>query len=337
MAKPPPSSRARLVNVALVALAFGLLGLTVWIKRAQIGEVIRRGPDLGRMALGFAIYMVALVLTFVRWSILVRALGLPFRLRDALRLGFIGNVFNLVIPGAVGGDVVKAAFLCREQARKTQAVASMVIDRVLGLLGLFVLAGISGLFAWPSAPPGARALIAVVWGAVAAGFVGLAVLFTPALYRPLEWLVSGRAKPEALVVELVAMASSYRGRLGTIAGVLGMAVGIHALYVLAFFEVSRALFRAAAPSLADHLLVVPPTLFTTAIPLPFGALGVTEQASEQLFGLVRHPNGSVAMLGYRVLMYAGGLVSACVYVANLRQVRSLEHDVDAQPVAVGET
>jgi uncharacterized membrane protein YbhN (UPF0104 family) len=324
MPKKPSKARARLVNAALVALAFALLGLTVWQKRADIGKVIERGPDLGRMGLGFAIYMVALVVTFLRWSILVRALGLPFRTRDALRLGFIGNVFNLVIPGAVGGDVVKAAFLVREQARKTQAIASMVIDRILGLLGLFVLAGLSGLFAWPSAQGSARALIVVVWAAAAAGFLGLAVLFTPALYRPLEWLVSGRARLEAMVVELVAMASSYRGRLGTIAGVLGMAVGIHALYVLAFYEVSLALFRSEAPSLADHLLVVPPTLFTTAIPLPFGALGVTEQASEQLFKLVRHPNGSVAMLGFRVLMYAGGLVSVCVYLANLRQVRTLE-------------
>ena len=29
------------------------------------------------------------------------------------------------------------------------------------------------------------------------------------------------------------------------------------------------------------------------------------------------------MMGFRVLMYAGGLVSACVYLANLRQVRTL--------------
>ncbi|HWE35771.1 MAG TPA: lysylphosphatidylglycerol synthase transmembrane domain-containing protein [Isosphaeraceae bacterium] len=333
MSRTPPNARARLLNAALIALAFALLGLTVWLKRREIGAVIAGKPDLDRMALGFGIYMVALVLTFVRWSILVRALGLPFRLRDALRLGFIGNVFNLVIPGAVGGDVVKAAFLCREQARKTRAIASMVIDRILGLLGLFVLAGLSGLFAWPAAQGGARALIVVVWAAVGMGFLGLAVLFTPALYRPLEWLVSGRAKLEAMVVELVAMASAYRGRLGTIAGVLGMAVGIHSLYVLAFYEVSLALFRGAAPSLADHLLVVPPTLFTTAIPLPFGALGVTEQASEQLFKLVRHPDGAVAMLGYRVLMYAGGLVSACVYLANLRQVRTLEVEVEGGAVA----
>jgi len=28
-------------------------------------------------------------------------------------------------------------------------------------------------------------------------------------------------------------------------------------------------------------------------------------------------------MGFRVLMYAGGLVSACVYLANLKEVRGL--------------
>ena len=170
------------------------------------------------MTAAFGIFLAALLLSFVRWFTLVRALGLPFRLRDALRLGFIGNVFNLVIPGAVGGDVIKAAFLCREQARKTQAVASMFIDRALGLLGLFVLAGGSGALAWTGAPPLARRLIVLVWLAVAAGIAGLAVLFTPALYRPIHRLLGGKGKLATIAAELEALASSYRDRLGTIAG-----------------------------------------------------------------------------------------------------------------------
>jgi hypothetical protein len=273
--------------------------------------------------------VAALVLTFVRWFVLVRALGLPFRVRDAVRLGFIGNVFNLVIPGAVGGDVIKAAFLCREQVRKTQAIASMVIDRLLGLLGLFLLAGISGAWAWPEAGPEVRRLIAVVWMAVAVGVVGLAVLFTPTLYLPLGRLVAGRRRLEALLAELVAMASAYRRRLAVVLGALAMAVGIHSLFVLSFDLVSRALFP-RAPTLAQHFLLVPLTLFTTAVPLPFGALGLTEQVSDQLFKLVAHPNGAVAMMGYRAIMYAGGLLSIGVYLANLRQVRALTQDGDAR-------
>jgi glycosyltransferase 2 family protein len=240
-----------LVNTLLSLVALGLLGLTVWMKWDQIRAVFRGDhPIDGRLlVLAFAINVAGLVLTFIRWFFLVRALGLPFQVRDAVRLGFIGNVFNLVIPGAVGGDVIKAAFLCREQARKTQAVASMVIDRLLGLLGLFLLAGISGAWAWPGAGPEVRRLIVVVWLAVAAGVLGLTVLFTPALYRPLERLVAGRGRLEVLFVELVAMASAYRRRLAVVLGALAMAMGNHSLNVLSFYLVSKALF-ASLPTLA---------------------------------------------------------------------------------------
>jgi len=130
------SIRATIVNLVLCGLAFGLLGWTIWKNWEKLSEVWAARPDPNLLAASLAIYVTGLLFSFARWYRLVRALGLPFRLRDALRLGFIGNVFNLVIPGAVGGDVVKAAFLCREQEKKTQAVASMVIDRAVGLLGL---------------------------------------------------------------------------------------------------------------------------------------------------------------------------------------------------------
>jgi hypothetical protein len=77
--------------------------------------------------------------------------------------------------------------------------------------------------------------------------------------------------------------------------------------------------------------MVPLALFTTAVPLPFGALGLSEQVSDQLFKLVNHPGGAVAMMGYRVLMYAGGLISACVYLANIRQVKSLTDMASGEP------
>ena len=76
-----------------------------------------------------------------------------FTFSATMLLGFIGMVFNLVIPGAVGGDLIKAAYLVRMRIKKTQAIASMVIDRILGLLGLFVLASIAGGIAWGTRRP----------------------------------------------------------------------------------------------------------------------------------------------------------------------------------------
>jgi uncharacterized protein (TIRG00374 family) len=339
MPTPDTAPRRRLpgwvLHVALFALALGLLAWVVWGNREQIAQVAATRPDPGRLALAFALYMTALLVTFLRWHALVRALGLPFRVADALRLGFIGNVFNLVIPGAVGGDLIKAAFLCREQDRKTQAVASMVIDRAVGLLGLFLLAGVAGLFELAGARPAVRSLIALAWLAVLAGVVGLAVLFTPALYRPLFRLTAGRGRLDAVLHEFVALASAYRARIGVVALATVMAVAGHVLFVLAFTLVDHALFPATAPSLARHLVLVPLVLFTTAVPLPLGALGLTEKASEAIFDLVGFTGGAVAMMGYRVIVYLAAGVSALVYLANAAQVKrlrataeSLGHDLE---------
>ena len=82
-----------------------------------------------------------------------------------------------MIPGAVGGDVVKAAYLARMHIRKTQAIASMVIDRILGLLGLFILAAVAGVLAWGLATPKVRSLIVAAWGALGLGLVVLAAIY----------------------------------------------------------------------------------------------------------------------------------------------------------------
>jgi len=313
-----------IINGILTVLALTLLAWTIRKNWPKLQEVWDRSPDWRLLGLALAVYVCALIVTFARWHRLVAALGLPFRFRDAIRLGFIGNVFNLVIPGAVGGDVVKAAFLCREQERKTQAVASMVVDRALGLLGLFVLAGLVGVFVWSSGSVQVRKLIAIAWGLSAIGSIGLVVLFSPALYRPVLRLLPESGRLAKVFGELIAMTSAYRERIGVIFVGLAMAMAGHALYVLTFFLANHALFGERAPGLLAHFVVVPLILLCTAVPLPFGAVGVTENWSGTLFlQVLGFDGGVVAMLGFRLVMYLAGLVSVVVYLANLGQVRAL--------------
>jgi uncharacterized protein (TIRG00374 family) len=314
---------APLVNAALVVLAFSLLGLVVWQNRQTIRQVFSRQLDLKLLALAFAVYFIAMIGTFVRWYSLVRVIEPSFRLRSTVLLGFIGMVFNLVIPGAVGGDLIKAAYLVGMRIRRTQAVATMVIDRILGLLGLFILAAIAGGFAWSRAPADVQKLIMAAWVAVSLGMVALTVIFSQVLTRMFPGSRAGHSRMSLIISELHEMSTTYRGRLDVVAGALAMSVFTHGLNVLAFYLVSRMLFPQMTTTLVDHFLMVPLTLFTMAVPLPFGALGLSEGVGQQLFKLVGHPSGALAMMGFRVLMYAGGLVGACVYLWNLKEVRAL--------------
>ena len=315
--------RSLVVNAALVAVAFGLLGLAVWQNQDQIRSVLSRRLDLRLFAAAIGVYMVGISLSFFRWYSLVRVIEPRFTIGQAFLLGFIGNVFNLVIPGAVGGDFIKAAYLVRMDINRTQAVASMVIDRILGLLGLFFLAGVAGAVAWPMASQQVKVLIVLAWAASGCGLIVLFMIFNQSLTRAFPSLLERHNRVSGVLHELKVMSSTYRRRLDLVAACLFGSMVIHTMMVLGFYTVSRAIFPVKLPGFGQHLLIVPLTLFTTAVPLPFGALGLSEQVSSQLFELVRHPGGALAMMGFRVLMYAGGLVAAGVYLANIRQVRSL--------------
>jgi uncharacterized protein (TIRG00374 family) len=311
------------VNGTLVALAFGLLAFVIWQNRDKIREVLARPLDFKQFAFAWLVYMIGITGTFVRWHALVRVIEPRFRFRSTVVLGFVGIVFNLVIPGAVGGDMIKAGYLLRMRIRKTQAVASMVIDRILGLLGLFIIAAVAGGIAWGQAPSDVRKLITVSWIALGLGLLALVVIFSPTLSRLIPPSLSRGTRLEPIVSELHEMSRTYRGRLGVVLWATILSIFGHCMNVLAFYLVGVMLFPTMPTTLGEHFVTVPLTLFSTAVPLPFGALGLSEEVGQQLLKLVGHPSGALAMIGFRVLMYAGGLLGACVYLWNLKEIRDL--------------
>lgn len=304
-------NRRHALNVLKAALCLGLLALAVWTNRGPLCDVFTRSIDVRLFVLGFAFYAGGMLLAYVRWFLLVRALDLPFRRRDAVRLGLIGSFFSLVIPGAIGGEFVKAAYLCRQQQSHAGPIASVVLNTLVGLVGLFVLAALVGTPSWGTLDGPTRNIVVAAWIAtgVVLGVIGLA--FVP-------WRGRGPGK----VSGLAAVGRSYRRRFGVVLLGMVMATATHSLNVLAFYAVSRALFP-SVPALAEHFLIVPLVLFSTAIPLPLGALGAAEEVSQALFRLADYSGGGVAMMGFRTLQFGLATIGALVYLANRREVRDL--------------
>lgn len=324
-------------NALLMGLAFGLLASAMHHNQREIVDVFRRGVDGRLIAAAILCYMTAIVLSFVRWSVLVRVIEPRFTLRDALLLGFVGNVFNLVIPGGIGGDLVKAAYLTKMDIRRTQAIATMAIDRLLGLLGLSLLAAAAGVIAWPLAGRPIRFLIVLVWAASLAG-----VLLLLAISHGPTRLVSSSAtrvrncRIARFLSELGVLSEIYSGRPGLVKIILAWCCGIHGLFVAAFYLAGLALFPAGLPGFVSHLLIVPLVLFSTALPLPFGALGLSEHVSENLFDLVGHPGGMLSMVTFRILIYVGGVISLLIYAVNIRHFRSLALAVEMRDEEISE-
>ncbi len=281
----------------------------------------------GFLAAGFLVYSLAAGLTLVRWYLLVRALDLRITLRDAFRFGLIGVFFNTFLPGAVGGDIIKAAVLARGQSRRTAAVATVIMDRLLALWGLVWFVAILGSIFWALGlldGPAASVASWIVTGALVV--VGVSVTL---------WLVMGllpdhRAERFALrlsrlplvggsAAEFWRAAWMYRRRQASVAAALGLTWIGQVGFVTAFYCCANALWSPAlgpVPTLTQHFLLVPLGLVMQAlVPTPGGA-GGGEWGFAALYLLFRaaEANGVLGSLVQRIFSWVLGVVGYLVYL-----------------------
>jgi hypothetical protein len=138
---------------------------------------------------GFIAYFFTMPVIATRWRLLLRTGQINISRWEALRLTFLGQFFNTVVPGTVGGDLVKAYYVSKHTPNKAAALVSVIMDRVLGLVALTVLAGVVLLIVWSSGLAGSRdlywpaILVAVILGGILAAFV---FLFSSRLRRLLR-------------------------------------------------------------------------------------------------------------------------------------------------------
>jgi uncharacterized protein (TIRG00374 family) len=93
------------------------------------------------------IFLGAQLLAVSRIMLLLKTIGYSLRFSHGFKLTMIGNFFNMVIPGAVGGDLVKGFYLFKdEDDSKGRSSGIVIMDRVLGLFALICIGEVSILY-----------------------------------------------------------------------------------------------------------------------------------------------------------------------------------------------
>jgi hypothetical protein len=329
-----------LFNLAKVAISLAILGYVIYLTRLEDSKPLQRLVEAEKqwpaLVAAFALCAMAVSLTFFRWYLLVRAIDLPFRVRDAFRLGFIGYLFNFVSLGSVGGDLFKAVFIAREQPlRRAEAVASVVVDRVVGLLALLLIAIVAvSMVDLDSANPKIRS---ICHAALAASAVGWAI----ALFTLFPGATSGRIARRLnrlpligrLCGRLLGAIEMYRRNFLTVFFTVILSLVSHGLFALSIYFIAEGLDRQQAVTLAEHFIIVPLGWFVQALPLPGQSLGAFELAMKKLYELVPATpahNGLIIALGYRAITIVIAAVGIVYYVTRRREVKEAMSEAQAE-------
>lgn len=300
-----------------LAISFGILGFLFYqLGRDQnaINEIWNTPKQWSGFVLAGLTILIAAIITFKRWHLLVCALGLQFSLRDAIRLGFVGYLFNFLSLGIAGGDVVKTIFLVREQAgKRTEAVATVVLDRFIGLYAMMLVATVS---VWivdlqPLTVRDPQLLEKFEWvGTVAiwltlAGSLVITLVLLTGMATSSVWDSCSRLPVVGpTILRLVLSVRTYRHQKRVLLTALLMSITVHVLLCIGIYLIARGL-TGTCPSLATHFVMIPIANVANIVPLP-GGLGALELALDTVYRALSPQEaitgqGFIVALGYRFL------------------------------------
>lgn len=249
-----------------------------------------------------------------RWIYLLEGLGIHAPRVRVVKIFFLSTFFGSFLPTGIGGETVRAVSFSRLSSKSVESVASVAMDRIMGMLsmlliGLVALAVFYRIYPHP-------VLLGTVLALSLTAVAGLALLLSPSFHR----LILSRIRPASkegedggeeiqtgwrgAVRRAIGAMERYRSQPGLLGLVLAMSVGVQVLRILQAYLLSEAM--ALDTALVYFFCFVPVILLITMLPISVSGLGTTNLAYVALFENVgMDPDGAFVL---SVLILALGVI-----------------------------
>lgn len=274
-------------------LAVVLIHYVVTASKIDVKHVLT-SVDRGFLSAAFVCFGLGFFLAAYRWYLLLGHIEVNLSLSIVLRLALIGQFFNLFVPGGVGGDLIKMYYLKKEsKERFPEAVLTVLLDRIIGLVGLLLVALLAialspELFKEPS-PKMQAILLVVLLAGIGALAVAILFLAWPLLAKFGHLAARFTSKlPEKLARILERIAQSFtllRSSPLVVAMLLGLAMLGHLSATFATVAIGYGVGGVEKLTFSCYLLVTQLANLVAAVPLTPGGLGGRDLAMSFLLGL----------------------------------------------------
>lgn len=291
-----------------------------------VGERIS-SIDMYWFAIMIVLPHLAILLSTVKWQLLLKALGKTEALARLFYLYLAGSFFNNFLPGMVGGDVFRISQLSRGTAQISSVVAATFAERFTGITALitFFLLVLFHRSIYEVFP-----LIKLLIFVVLAGYVLLILLVVRQKYITyLNFL--GRFKPIAYILQVVTDSQSkifqFRKRKKTVLVAYALSLIFYLMAMGTVYAATRTLQIQVDVDVI--MVVVPLVLLIGLLPISVNGLGLNEGSYVFFFtllGLSVADAFSIALLLRARIVLTGilGGLAFMIYPNSARSQAALE-------------
>ena len=306
-------TKNRLVIAAKALIATALLVWLVASGRLDLSDVFGAGHPLLQAA-GTALLLASMLLQYVRWWLLLRAVRIEMSLRQSMEISFIGQFAAGFLPGGAGGELARMYYVARDFPLLAGGM-TIVVDRALGFWTLLCFSTFG--FAIVGKSHGTAPLLEALSAATIVVTVGAFFVFfrrtREALVRvvPKRWRSGLSETVGALVADKAAIVCS-----------VALSFAATLLVIVAF-----SLCAQAAESGATFLKVsaaAPVSMIVAVLPISPGGIGVAEAAGSVAFSRLGVAKGATMVAIFRLWYLVLSIPGAVLYVIRSRGARRRE-------------
>ncbi|MDD5668757.1 MAG: lysylphosphatidylglycerol synthase transmembrane domain-containing protein [Candidatus Omnitrophica bacterium] len=259
--------------------------------------------------LAFIVYFLTYLFAFYRWKAIIDGVKIPLKSRQIF-LSFAGGMFfNLFLPTSIGGDFVRSIDLSVHTKKPKEVVATVILDRLSGYVGLVILAVGAILFGWRIVQD---SLVLFSLGFIILGLlVILFVFFNPFLYGKINrFLRSDNAgKVRETITGVHQQIHYFRNQKALIVENILISVIIQSIAPVVYFILAGAL--GIKVSLLPFFIFLPIISAITLLPITLGGLGLREASAMFFFakiGILRDQAFAMSL----VTFFFMAIISGCL-------------------------
>ena len=290
---------------ARAVVAAGLTGYLLWRSHPRDVLAALAGADWRLIAIAVLLVFVDRALMAYRWVVLLCIVDPAERppLVEVMRIFFVSTFVGTFLPASIGGDAVRAYSMAQLNVRGSDAVASVFMDRMLGVASILVMAAVGLTRARDLA--GNVTIMLSLAVAASACVVTLALIFSEGAARIMTALLAGM--PVSVrhsgdrVIESIRRYAAYHGQLTS---VLVGSILVQILRIVQAYFLGRSL--AIAMPLPAYFAFIPLILLVMLLPVTINGIGTSQAAFVWFFGRAGVPAASAFTLS--VLFVALGVV-----------------------------
>jgi len=321
MASPILQANVRASNypitrlIVRLAVAAGLTAYILWKSHPREVLAALAGANWGLIAIAVLLVLVDRALMAYRWVVLLCIIDPAERppFLEIMRIFFVSTFVGTFLPASIGGDAVRAYSMAQLKVRGSDAVASVFMDRMLGVASILVMAAVGLLLARDLA--GNVTIMLGLAMAASACVVTLVLVFSDGAARTLSAVLA--RMPAALrhacdrLLESIRRYAAYHGRLAT---VLAGSIAVQILRIVQAYFLGLGL--AIALPIPTYFAFIPLVLLVMLLPVTFNGIGTSQAAFVWFFGRAGVPAASAFTLSvlFVALGVVGNLPGAALYV-----------------------